>query len=336
MKNFTVIAKKVKNGASGLSTFTNYLQSANHRNHKERTKVISLLNEKNNGSSFVGEMSSIMASRDLANVKAGKGGRPIQNLALSLCFSLPSDVPKPTVEQWKSIFRDIYNESKDFLKRTSPDLKSYKIPVFANVHEQENPHLNVCLGMFNETDSLRNLSRPSFINQMKQTFNKSVKLHLGVDVLLYKPKNINSNFHQKFRLPTEYHNKKQAELALKQASILLNEANLKEIENNLVTEENIKIRKKLAEEKDKIFKITENFKNSFAKQISNFVLDKGKHPEVRADNAIKRMNELIKEEGLTDVFEVDMSFYESINKTIENANENKPAGRKIKNRLGKP
>lgn len=171
---------------------------------------------------------------------------------------------------------------------------------------------------------------------MKQTFNKSVKLHLGVDVLLYKPKNIKSNFHQKFRLPTEYHNKKQAELALKQASIFLNEANLKEIENNLVTEENIKIRKKLSEEKDKIFKITENFKNSFAKQISNFVLDKGKHPEVRADNAIKRMNELIKEEGLTDVFEVDMSFYESINKTIERANENKPAGRKIKNRLGKP
>ena len=243
MKNFTVIAKKVKNGASGLSTFTNYLQSANDRNHKGRTKVIPLLNEKNNGSRFVGEMCGIMASRDLANVKAGKGSRPIKNLALSLCFSIPSDVPKPTVKQWQSIFKDIYQESKDFLKRTSPDLKSYEIPVFANVHEQENPHLNVCLGMFNKTDSLRNLSRPSFIHLIQLIFNKSVKLHLGVDVLLYKPKNIKSNFHQKFSLPTEYHNRKQAELALKQASILLNEANLKEIEN-------IKISKKLSEEKD--------------------------------------------------------------------------------------
>ncbi|WP_205903768.1 hypothetical protein, partial [Pseudomonas viridiflava] len=69
-----------------------------------------------------------------------KGGRPVQGYAQSFVFGLPPSVQKPTPEQWKSITNDIL---KELAKKLGIEVTDFKGKIFANVHEQDNPHLNL-------------------------------------------------------------------------------------------------------------------------------------------------------------------------------------------------
>ncbi|WP_218576004.1 hypothetical protein, partial [Pseudomonas sp. FSL R10-0056] len=69
-----------------------------------------------------------------------KGGRPVQSYAQSFVFCLPPSVKKPTTEEWKEITKDIV---KEIAKKLEVSLSDLNGKIFANVHDQDNPHLNL-------------------------------------------------------------------------------------------------------------------------------------------------------------------------------------------------
>jgi len=116
----------------------------------------------------------------------------MQSYAQSFVFSLPPSVIKPTPEQWKSITSDIL---KELAKKLDIDINDFKGRVFANVHDQDNPHLNLVVSRVVQGKALKALDQKGTIGVAKKAFNASTLARCGLDVSAYEPLQTNVGPH---------------------------------------------------------------------------------------------------------------------------------------------
>lgn len=215
IKNWFVRSERLKDKHNGLIRYSKYLISAEHANHKNTDKIIPVYGNIEN---FIRTCSNEAVSLDLENSQK-KGGRPVQSYAQSFVFSLPDTVAKPTPEQWKSITSDIL---KELAKKLEIDIKDFKGRVFANVHDQANPHLNLVVSRVINGKALKTLDQKGTIGIAKKAFNASTLARCGLDVSGYEPFETNRGPHlAKWQLQ-----QRDSEEALKQFGLEAEKLNL--------------------------------------------------------------------------------------------------------------
>jgi hypothetical protein len=101
-------------------------------------------------------------------------------------------VVKPTPDEWKSITSDIL---KELAKKLDIDVNDFKGRVFANVHDQDNPHLNLVVSRVVQGKALKALDQKGTIGVAKKAFNASTLARCGLDVSAYEPLQTNVGPH---------------------------------------------------------------------------------------------------------------------------------------------
>ena len=179
IKNFTVTTQRVKEKADGLIGYANYLNNEKAPSHKN-TKI---LNIGNNLDDFL--KNTIINTMNFDNENK-KGGRKVESYAQSFNFILPPDVPKPSFDQWKLIYKDVLLKSKEILKIEDAN-KVYARNCYANIHDQANPHLNFLIPRIYNKERLHTLDQKNLLSELKKEFNRSVMQHCNIDFKSYKP-----------------------------------------------------------------------------------------------------------------------------------------------------
>lgn len=180
IKNWFVRSERVKGTHTGLIKYSKYLIDSKHPNHAKTSSIIPI---HGNIENFIRTCSNEAVSLDMVNAQ-GKGGRPVQSYAQSFVFGLPPSVSKPTQEQWKSITNDIL---KELAKKLGVEVNDFKGRIFVNVHEQDNPHLNIVVSRIINGKSLKALDQKGTITVAKKAFNASTLARCGLDVSTYEP-----------------------------------------------------------------------------------------------------------------------------------------------------
>lgn len=180
IKNWFVRSERVKDKHTGLIRYAKYLIDEEHANHKNTSQIIPIFGNIEN---FIKLASNEAVTLDLSNSQR-KGGRPTQSYAQSFVFGLPSSVAKPTPEQWKLIAKDVIRE---IAKKLEIDLNDLNGKVFANVHDQDNPHLNIVVSRVIKGKALKALDQKGTIGIAKKAFTASSLARCGLDVSEYVP-----------------------------------------------------------------------------------------------------------------------------------------------------
>jgi len=181
IKNWTVISQRVKERQDGLVTYSKYLLDEKHKNHsKNETRIVPLHGKMNE---FV--KSSICETLDF-DMSNKKGGRKVESYAQSFVLSLPDTVQKPTDEQWKRISGDIIRAAHKHLKPDEP-VNDFGRKCFSNLHDQDNPHMNLLIPRIYKGERLDKLDKKGMILAMKQAFNASVMKHCNINYDNFKP-----------------------------------------------------------------------------------------------------------------------------------------------------
>lgn len=181
IKNWTVISQRVKERQDGLVTYSKYLLDEKHKNHtKNETRIVPLHGKMNE---FVKSSICETLDFDMANKK---GGRKVESYAQSFVLSLPDTVQKPTDEQWKRISGDIIRAAHKHLKPDEP-VNDFGRKCFSNLHDQDNPHMNLLIPRIYKGERLDKLDKKGMILAMKQAFNASVMKHCNINYDNFKP-----------------------------------------------------------------------------------------------------------------------------------------------------
>ena len=180
IKNWFVRSERVKDTHIGLIKYGKYLINLEHANHKNTSSIIPIYG---NIEGFIRTCSNEAVSLDLDNSQR-KGGRPVQSYAQSFVFSLPDAVKKPTIDEWKLITSDVL---KELAKKLGLELKDLNGRVFANVHDQDNPHLNLVVSRVVQGKALKALDQKGTIGVAKKAFNAATLARCGLDVSTYEP-----------------------------------------------------------------------------------------------------------------------------------------------------
>ena len=271
IKNWFVRSQRVKDRHNGLIKYGRYLIDHDHPNHKGKTSAIIPIH--GNIDNFVKLATVEAVALDLSNAK-NKGGRPVQSYAQSFTFVLPPRLKKPTDDQWKNIFDDVIAAMGEKLG-LKPDELSNR--VFANVHDQENPHLNLLIFRVAKGEALKTLDQKAIITTAKNAFNKSVLDTCGISVSDYEPLQTNLGKRQeKWQLQQAQADNQL--IALREATKMANKAT--ENANNAVARAN-----RAAERASSIGKFWGMLNNQILKWI-NAVQDKDEKQEKRQENRI--------------------------------------------------
>lgn len=185
IKNWTVTSEAVKNKTSGLIKYINYLNNPNDPNHTN-TEIKNIFGNPDKANKFIKKCCEEAISLDLTNAENGKGGRPVESYAVSFDFILPKNTIRPTVEQWKAIAKDIYKVVK-----SGVDGNLTQEHVYMNIHDQDNPHLNLVVSKIIDGQRERKIDQKAILSKMKLQFNKSVLEHCNFDYQDYVPENNN-------------------------------------------------------------------------------------------------------------------------------------------------
>ena len=181
IKNWTVISQRVKERQDGLVTYSKYLLDEKHKNHsKNETRIVPLHGKMNE---FVKSAICETLDFDMSNKK---GGRKVESYAQSFVLSLPDTVQKPTDEQWKRISGDIIRAAHKHLKPDEP-VNDFGRKCFSNLHDQDNPHMNLLIPRIYKGERLDKLDKKGMILAMKQAFNASVMKHCNINYDNFKP-----------------------------------------------------------------------------------------------------------------------------------------------------
>ena len=183
IKNFFVRGEGVKNQSAGLSSYIAYLESEEHRDHKQ-TKIVSF---GMSGKNFVRDVVAEVASSEHDRISSRKGGRPMESYAQSFVLSLPRGTPEPTSEQWKRVAAGVIKDVAKFI-----GVEPKKLKFFANVHNQDNPHLNIVFSKIVDGKNNRDMSRKAINVIIKNAFNREAYNQLNLDYKEYKPKKVKS------------------------------------------------------------------------------------------------------------------------------------------------
>ena len=209
IKNWFVRSERIKDKHGGLIKYGKYLVNMEHANHKNTESIIPVYGNIEN---FIRTCSNEAVSLDLENSQK-KGGRPVQSYAQSFVFSLPPSVVKPTPDEWKSITSDIL---KELAKKLDIDINDFKGRVFANVHDQDNPHLNLVVSRVVQGKALKSLDQKGTIGVAKKAFNAASLARCGLDVSAYEPLQTNVGPHlAKWQLQQKDSEKALKEIGLK-------------------------------------------------------------------------------------------------------------------------
>lgn len=209
IKNWFVRSERIKDKHGGLIKYGKYLVNMEHANHKNTESIIPVYGNIEN---FIRTCSNEAVSLDLENSQK-KGGRPVQSYAQSFVFSLPPSVVKPTPDEWKSITSDIL---KELAKKLDIDINDFKGRVFANVHDQDNPHLNLVVSRVVQGKTLKALDQKGTIGVAKKAFNAASLARCGLDVSAYEPLQTNVGPHlAKWQLQQKDSEKALKEIGLK-------------------------------------------------------------------------------------------------------------------------
>lgn len=183
IKNFTVTTQRIKGRSDGLIEYTNYLNNEKAPSHKN-TNILTIVP---NYQKFLQNTIINTTNFDSENKK---GGRKVESYAQSFNFILPPDVPNPTIDQWKLIYKDIILKAKKTLD-ISGDAGKFVTNCYANIHDQSNPHLNLLIPRIYNKDRLHALDQKKLLSELKKEFTLSVMKHCNIDFASYKPKNEN-------------------------------------------------------------------------------------------------------------------------------------------------
>lgn len=179
LKNFTVTTQRVKGRSDGLIQYVNYLNNEKAPSHKN-TEIINI------GVPYDKFLTStIINTLDFDNNNK-KGGRKVESLAQSFDFILPPKVGKPTTEQWKLICKDLLLKTKSTLEIEGGAMDFAK-SCYSNIHNQENPHLNLLIPRIYNGKRLHALDQKKVLGELKKEFNRSVMQHCSIDYKAYKP-----------------------------------------------------------------------------------------------------------------------------------------------------
>ena len=182
MKNWTVISQPIKQSARGLASYLNYLINAEHKNHKNKTKIIPVFGVTDK---LYKRIIYSVAERDLERSKKRKGGRSISSYAQSYVFTLPENLPKhPTLSDWKYISVELLKTIQAFTGVSSEELKKN---IFINIHDQKNPHLNLVVSKVMDKSVKTELQKKSIVTALKKTFNFAVMQTIKLSPEDYKP-----------------------------------------------------------------------------------------------------------------------------------------------------
>ena len=206
IKNFTVTTQRVKDKADGLIGYANYLNNEKAPSHKN-TKILTI------GKNFDDFLKNTIINTMNFDNENKKGGRKVESYAQSFNFILPPDVPNPSIDQWKLIYKDLVLKAKNSLEikgGTSEFAKS----CYANIHDQANPHLNLLIPRIYEKERLHALDQKKLLGELKKEFNKSVLKHCNIDFKSYKPNQQNvGKRRKKWQLEQEQSIKAKEKLA---------------------------------------------------------------------------------------------------------------------------
>jgi hypothetical protein len=179
IKNFTVTTQRVKDKADGLIGYANYLNNEKAPSHKN-TKILNI------GNNFDDFLKNTIINTMNFDKENKKGGRKVESYAQSFNFILPPEVPNPTHEQWKLIYKDLVLKAKNTLD-IKGETSKFAMSCYANIHDQTNPHLNLLIPRIYDKDRLHKLDQKNLLGELKKEFNKSVLKHCDIDFKSYKP-----------------------------------------------------------------------------------------------------------------------------------------------------
>jgi hypothetical protein len=259
IKNWTVTSEAVKNKTTGLIKYINYLNNPNVDKH-ENTEIKNVFKDPQKGSKFIQKCSEEAISLDLKNAENGKGGRPVNSYAVSFDFILPKNTIRPTVAQWQAIAKDIYKVVK-----TGVDGNLTQDHIYMNIHDQDNPHLNLVVSKIIDGQRERKIDQKAILSKMKLQFNKSVLDHCDFDYKDYVPEETNLGPRKK----TWQQDIKKLEKAHKQLKSLceyINENNQKRI--NSTKNRIVKTLSQISENnQNEFFSHTEEIEDPYTKEI---------------------------------------------------------------------
>lgn len=180
IKNWTVTTERLKNKSLGLAEYASYLISPKHKNHKntEIKQLFKFVDKEK----FVSRVIDETIEFDSRNKK---GGRRVESYAQSFNFVLPKPY-KPTIEQWRSIAKDLIRRIFTDLK-IEGDVNSFAKNLFINLHDQSNPHINLIVPRIYNGIRLSELDKKPLLRAIKSEFNKSVFTHCKIDHKGYIP-----------------------------------------------------------------------------------------------------------------------------------------------------
>lgn len=181
IRNWTVITQRVRDKQDGLVRYSNYLLNDGHPNHKKSSTEIKPMH--GDYKNFAKYATVQALEFDMANKK---GGRKVASYAQSFVFVLPETVEKPTPEQWKAISADLIRATHKALIPDVP-VNSFGNRCFSNLHDQNNPHLNLLVPRIFEGKRLEELDRKGLLLTLKKEFNLSALKHCKIDHKKYTP-----------------------------------------------------------------------------------------------------------------------------------------------------
>lgn len=184
LKNWFVRSERIKDKHSGLIKYLKYLTASEHPNHKGRTTITPLYGDID---AVIRGCSNEAIQLDLKNSQS-KGGRPVNSYAQSFTFVLPGTVKKPTADQWRLVFKDVAIALAQKLGIPAENLKG---KTFANIHDQNNPHLNLVVSRVINGKYQRLLDQKATITTLKKSFTVATLKHCGLNVGIYTPEQTN-------------------------------------------------------------------------------------------------------------------------------------------------
>lgn len=180
LKNWFVRSERVQERHIGLIRYCKYLNDQNHSNHKEKTVILPLYGK---AESFISNCTFQAVQLDQKNANR-KGGRPVSSYAQSFTFVLPASVKPPELAQWKLIFSDTIRAMSEKIEMPLDKLKGL---VFSNIHDQDNPHMNIVISRVLNEQHIKKLDHRSLIVTAKKAFTLSTLKHCGLDINHYVP-----------------------------------------------------------------------------------------------------------------------------------------------------
>lgn len=209
IKNWTVTVRQVKDKQNGLISYVNYLDSKSVQSHKN-TEIYSVFENAASDKNFFLKNTLL----EVAKCDKASSGRAFSSYATSFDFVLPETVNRPTPEQWKKItadilrtahaelFRQVPEADLEYIDKESgktkkrkdlsfkgdiPDANFFAKRTFCNIHDQNNPHLNLVIPSVMCGERLKRLDQKKLTLELKKQFNLSVLQHCAIDYKAYKP-----------------------------------------------------------------------------------------------------------------------------------------------------